>query len=176
MNIYGQVGERVQRALTATLVRQGYLEPLVIFKHQNAPEPNKSYCAIYILSMLEKGKATKSFFLEDVPSDPNVGKHYAQQHFNVVLQLAFVGVQSGDMAFALKQALKNSILTGEDFLKEDLSFISATEVRSNPQLRETRWVESFNFDLTLGLSVQQTEDLDWVEFITVNGTQIPSPP
>lgn len=175
MNIHEQVGEKVQRALTATLVRQGYNTPLVIFKNQNAPEPNKTYCAIYIINLTEKGRATKSFFLQDVPGDETVGKHYAQQHFNATLQVTSVGLQSGDMAYAVKQALKNSILTGEDFLKEGLSFISATEVRSNPQLRETRWVETFNFDLTLGFSVQQTEDLNWVEFITVNGEQIPNP-
>lgn len=176
MDIYDEVGRAAQRAITKTLTRLGYSSPLVIFKNQNAPEPNKTYCAIYIISNVEKGRATKALFLDDVVGDPNVGKHYAQQHFDAVLQVTFVGLDSGGMAFDLKQALKSSILTGEDFLKENLSFVSATDVRSNPQLRETRWVDSFNFDLRLAYSVQHTEDLNWVEFITVNGVQIPYTP
>ena len=176
MNIYDEVGKAAQRAITTTLTRLGYSSPLVIFKNQNAPEPNKTYCAIYIINNSEKGRATKALFLQDVVGDPDVGKHYAQQHFDATLQVTFVGLDSGGMALDLKQALRSSVLTSEDFLKENLSFVSATDVRSNPQLRETRWVDSFNFDLRLGYSVQHTEDLNWVEFITVNGTQIPSPP
>lgn len=173
--IYDDLGSKVQRALTASLARQGYTNPLVIFKHQNAPEPDKSYCAIYLIRLQEKGRATKAIFLQDVVGNDDVGRHYAQQHFNVTLQLTFIGPQSGGMAYDLKQALCTSILTKEDLLKEDLSYIDATDVRSNPQLRETRWVDSFNFDITIGYSVQHTEDLNWVEFITVNGIQYPTP-
>lgn len=173
MNLYSTLGDRVQEALTTTFTRIGYVNPLVIFKHQNAPEPNQTYCAIYIIRLQETGRSTKSFFLEDVDDDPTVGKHYAQQHFKATLQLTFVGKDSGDMAHDLKQAMNNSLLAREDLLRKDLSFIDCTDVRSNPQLRETRWVDSFNFDINLGYSVQHTEDLNWVEFITVNGIQYP---
>lgn len=175
MNLYTAIGEKVQSALEDTFTRLGYEDPLVIFKHQNAPEPNQTYCAIYITRIQETGRATKSFFLEDVAGDPAVGRHYAQQHFKATLQLTFIGKDSGDMAHDLKQAMSNSLLAREDLLKKDLSFVDCTDVRSNPQLRETRWVDSFNFDINLGYSVQHTEDLTWVEYITVNGEQIPAP-
>lgn len=173
MNIFDTLGAKVQRALTTILVRQGFVSPLVIYKYQNAPEPNKAFCAIFILENNEKGRASKSFFLEDVEGNPDVGRHYAQQHFNATLQLSFVGEGCGDMAYSLKQALRSSILAQEDFLKEGISVLDSTSVRSNPQMRETRWVDGFTMDMTLGYSVQHTEDLNWVEFITVNGIQYP---
>ena len=175
MNLYSTVGEKVQEALTNTLTRIGYTDPLVIFKHQNGPEPDKTYCAIYIIRLQDTGRATKSLFLEDVTGDYSVGRHYSQQHFRATLQLTFVGKNSGDMAHDLKQAMNNSLLAREDLLKQDLSFLDCTDIRSNPQLRETRWVESFNFDINLGYSVQHTEDLTWVEYITINGEQFPAP-
>lgn len=175
MNIFDTLGAKVQRVLTNTLTRQGFISPLVIYKHQNAVEPNKAFCAMFIISNNEKGMATKSFFLEDVVDDPDVGRHYAQQHFNATVQLSFIGEGCGDMAYSLKQALKTSILMKEDFLKEDISILDSTAVRSNPQLRETHWVDGFTMDITMAYSVQSTEDLNWVEFITVNGIQYPAP-
>jgi hypothetical protein len=172
--IYTDLGTKVQKALTDTFVRAGYVNPLVIFKHQNAPEPTRTYCAIYIINIEEQGRSTKSLFLQDV-EDISVGRHYAQQHFKATLQVTFMGEDSGDMAYDLQVALHNSLSTNEDFLKEDLSFIDCTNVRSNPQLRETRWVDSFNFDINLGYSVQHTEDVNWVEYVTINGIQYPSP-
>lgn len=172
--IYTDLGTRVQEAVEDTLTRLGYTNPLVIFKHQNAPEPTRTYCAIYIINIEEEGRSTKSLFLQDVP-DITVGRHYSQQHFKATLQITFMGEDSGDMAYDLRNTLQNSQLTNEDFLKKDLSFLSCTSVRSNPQLRETRWVDSFNFDINLGYSVQFTEDMNWVEYITVNGVQYPTP-
>ena len=176
MNIYDEVGKAAQRAITTTLTRLGYTTPLVIFKNQNAPEPNKTYCAIFVISTSEHGRATKSLFLEDVADNPDVGRHYSQQHYDATLQITCIGLDSGGMAYDLKQAFKNSLLTREDLVRQSLSFISTTDVRSNPQLRETRWVDGFNFDVRLGYSVQHTEDVNWVEFITVNGVQVPSAP
>jgi hypothetical protein len=173
LSVYDDLGSRVQRALTATLTRLGYASPLVIYKHQNAPEPNKSFVAIHILLNRKEGRSTKAIFLQDVVDNEDVGRHYAQQHYKALLQLSFVGAESGDMAFDLDAALSGSVSTQEDFLKEDISLISHSDARSNPQLRETRWVDGFTMDLNLGFSVQHTEDLNWVEFITIDGVQIP---
>jgi len=174
MSVYDSLGSKVQRALTATFTRLGYVSPLVIYKYQNAPEPNKSFVAIHILRNSSVGRSTKAIFLQDVVGNEDVGRHYAQQHYKALLQLSFVGVESGDMAFDLKTALASSIATGEDFLKEDISVLDHSDVRANPQLRETRWVDGFTLDMDLGFSVQHTEDLNWVEFITINGVQIPA--
>jgi hypothetical protein len=176
MSIYDSIGTSVQKVVTNALTRLGYTNPLVIFKNQNAPEPAQTYCAIHILRASAKGKPTKSIFLEDVVGNVDVGRHYAQQHYEVLLQITFVGKDSGDMAFDFKQDLAVSQLTNEDFQREAMAILTHTDVRSNPSLRETRWVDSFNMDLSLSYSVQTNENLNWVEFITVNGIQIPSPP
>jgi len=173
LSVYDDLGTRVQRALTATLTRLGYTNPLVIYKYQNAPEPNKSFVAIHILRNSSVGRSSKAVFLQDVVGNEDVGRHYSQQHYKALLQLSFVGVESGDMSFDLKTALASGIATGEDFLKEGVSLLSHSDVRASPQLRETRWVDSFTLDLDLGFSVQHTEDLNWVEYITLNGVQIP---
>jgi hypothetical protein len=175
MSIYDSIGTSVQKVVTNALTRIGYTTPLVIFKNQNSPEPGQTYCAIHILRASTSGKPSKSIFLEDVAGNPNVGRHYTQQHYDVLIQVTFVGKDSGDMAFDFKQDLAVSQLTNEDFQKEHFGIISHTDVRSNPSLRETRWVDSFNLDLNLSYSVQTTEDLNWVEYITVNGIQMPPP-
>ena len=173
-SIYDSIGTSVQSVLTKSLTRIGYTTPLVIFKNQNAPEPAQTYCAIHILRASARGKPSKSVFLTDVAGNPNVGRHYTQQHYDVLIQVTFVGKDSGDMAFDFKQDLAVSQLTNEDFQRENFGIISHTDIRSNPSLRETRWVDSFNLDLELSYSVQTTEDLLWAEYITVNGVQIPS--
>lgn len=174
MNLYTSLGESIQRALENIYKSQGYVKPLVIYKFQNAPEPKKSYVAISILSLAADGRATKSATLENVVVDGvEKGRFYHQQHYTAQVQLSFIGEDSGDMSLDLKQAMAGSVYAKDAFGVENLALRQHGDIRHNPQLRETRWVDSFNFDLSLGYSVSSTEDVDWVAAITVNGIQIP---
>lgn len=77
------------------------------------------------------------------------------------------------MALDLKQALAGSMYAKDAFGVENLALRQHGDIRHNPQLRETRWVDMFGLDLNLGCSISSTEDVDWVAAITVNGIQIP---
>lgn len=174
MNLYSQVGEKIQRALERIYTNLGYSNPLVIYKFQNAPEPKKSYVAISILRLEADGRATKSSALQDViVNGVEKGRAYHQQHYTVLVQLSFIGEDSGDMALDLKQALAGSMYAKDAFGVENLALRQHGDIRHNPQLRETRWVDMFGLDLNLGCSISSTEDVDWVAAITVNGIQIP---
>lgn len=174
MKIHSKLGESIQKVIEQALIRDGYTNPLVIFKHRNGPEPKRSYVAIHLLGIQAEGRATKSSALEEVVvNGVEKGRYYSHQHYTATVQLTCIGEDSGDIATSLKTALSGSPAMRDSFVSENLVLRSHGDIRANPQLRESKWVDTFNMDVVLGYSVNATEDVDWVAAITVNGVQIP---
>ena len=143
----------------------------VIISHQNGVEPPKDYVVINTLSIVATGRADAQ---NNAMIFNNGGiKQYSVQNYEVSVQLTFVGVSAGNNATLYHSQYSGNVAAREIYTKNNLAIRRRTGIRRTPQQREGIWVNAFAFDLTLGFAVRTSQELDWADYITVNGNKIP---
>lgn len=149
------------------------MQCIPIISHQNAPQPTSDYVMINTLQMIATGGAD---YQRGVLVWDNVQtKQYSVQNYEVMIQLNFYGTGAANNAMTLHSQLSGNTVVRECFTRNNLAIRRKTDVRRAPQLRENVWVNSYAFDLTLGFAVRTAQDIDWADYITVNGNSIPLP-
>lgn len=133
----------------------------VIFAYQSGSEPPATYCTIYLLRVEQQGRKMVST-LADTQRHTSFDAAYEVQ-----AQFSFFGSNSGDAAYSLSQRLSNSPFLLEELSKNKLGYMRKTQVRNNPQRRETQWIESFNFDVHFSYVVSTKELVDTVAQVTI---------
>ena len=58
-------------------------------------------------------------------------------------------------------------------MRNKLAPRTISNLRRAPQLRESVWVKSFAMDIRVGFAVRTIQDVDWADYITINGNGIP---
>lgn len=143
----------------------------VIVSHQNGPEPTRDYCMLNTLRIVRTGRAQGAGGpLEFID---NALKEYIVQNYEVVVQINFYGSKAAENAMDYYSQFSGNTVIREHYQRNNLATRRISDLRRSPQLRDTRWVNSFAFDMTLGFAVQTIQDVDWVDYVTVNGTTIP---
>jgi hypothetical protein len=139
----------------------------IIFSHETGIEPTNTYLVIHILDMPQQGRLSEATFVE-----PTKNQLWNTAFYNVLTQFSFIGNKAADYGFDFNNAVLNNRRCIEEFQRQNLAITTRSGARKQPQPRETKWVDAVNMDFGFSFSVQARQDIDWVEFITVNGELI----
>jgi hypothetical protein len=149
------------------------IDCIPIVSHQNGPEPTRNYVAINTLMMVAAGKADAS------PGSYDSGKskmfQETVQNYEVHVQLTFFGAKSAENAMGYFSQYSGNTAVRETYLRNNLSPRRRSDLRRSPQLREGVWVNSFSFDLILGFAVKTVQEVDWADYVVINGQTITLP-
>lgn len=140
----------------------------IIFSHGGGLEPNSDYCVINILKNRQKGRASEA-------TRTRQGETYLEQmlpftvFYYAEVQFSFIGKNALELGMEFQNNVTNNRQVIEAYQYKSLSPVNKTDLKRLPKLRETDWVEQAVFDLDFGYSVQRYQDINWVEYIVVNG-------
>ena len=169
VDIYTAIEDALYNSLTDTFKTLGKnIE--VIISHEGGTEPIKNYVAINVLDMTQTGGASKSGMTQFYN---NQAKEYAVRHYDSLVQLSFFGSDSSEAAMLFHTQWKSNTVVREHFMRNKLAPRTISNLRRAPQLRESVWVKSFAMDIRVGFAVRTIQDVDWADYITINGNEIP---
>jgi hypothetical protein len=161
---YEPLLDEVHDSFRAAFDRMGHSKVAIIYSDMNTLEPKGTYCTISPLQISQIGKRDESTLIE-----PTTETITTSTHFKLYLQLMFTGDNAGSVATHIQHSLMNNRRAFDEFHKRNISVLNKTDIRRNPRLRETKWVDNFAFDLNLTFSIFTRYTYDWVEYITTNG-------
>lgn len=136
----------------------------VIFSHESGLEPANTYCLIHILGMEQQGRVSEATFVE-----PENDELWFTSFYTLKTQFSFIGKKSENYGYGFRHHVVNNVRFREEYQKKNLSVTYRSDLRDQPQPRETQWMPVQNMDLNFSFAVQTRQAVDWVEFITVNG-------
>lgn len=133
----------------------------VVYSHQNGSEPAETYMTINILNVDQIGHhSTPALTRANEILDVRVA-------YEVMVQFSFFGSLAGDAAHDFTQRINNNPLVFEELSKNKLGIMRKTNLRRNPQKRDTKWVESFNMDITFSYIINTPQLVDVVEIVVL---------
>ena len=146
----------------------------VIFANQNGPEPKGTYCTINAVNITPIGMAqTDNGLLQFVGGSL---PQYSTRQYETISTLTFYGSSSANVAMDLFSQMSGNTRVTECLLRQKLAQRRTSAFRRSPQLRETTWVDSYAFDITLGWAVQTAQNMDWADYTRINGNLVPLNP
>ena len=155
--------EKLENAVrdVSLLANKNHPDTPVIFSHQNGSEPPQTFISVNLLRVEQQGKSSIAGRLNrDDTLDVRVV-------YDALVQISFLGDEAGKIAHDFLHYF-NSPETLEAMSKHKVALLRKTSLRRNPQRRDTRWVESFNFDATFNYIVNTPELITPVEHIVID--------
>lgn len=168
IDIYEAVEDKITDALRAVnkLDGQSYL---VQPSHQGGAEPSESYLSVFMYDLYAVREVKSGRYeLHDEAGNQFVREHIVS-HYSAKVQLSFIGPEAGKFSTNRYSNMFGGLVLHE-FHKQGISPTRKSSLRRNPQLRGTKWVNDFVFDLTVSFAVITTDDTtEWVEDFTILG-------
>lgn len=158
MAIFTELKQAIRTSAIAALSE--FTNPMVIFSHENGPEPSVSYVVINVLQIEQVGKGYTSTLVNEL------NELTIQANYNVYVQFSFIGSQSGDMSQSFTQRL-NNVLFREELIRNNLGLRTKTNIRRAPQKRDTKWVEYHNMDVVFTYAVNTQQIVDVIEAVII---------
>lgn len=140
---------------------------LIIFSNQSGQEPSNPYIVLDVLFNEQIGRTQTSTRADPVYGEGGEIAHYtlnSQAHYEVTVQVSCIGSEAGTLAFDFHHLL-NTTLVWEKFQLQNLYPIRKTDIRRSPVLRETKWVDRYNFDVTFTFAVSTNQTVDIIEYL-----------
>lgn len=156
MDIYEALENGVRDV--ALVVNKDHPDTPIIFSYGNGPEPSQSYIVINILSVEQEGGVSTSSLLN------RANKLDMRVMYTALVQFSFYGSESGKLAHNFIHMINSPFASGA-MSSKNLSILSKTRLRRNPQKRETQWVDAFSFDARFNYIVNSPLDVGWVESV-----------
>lgn len=159
MNIYTELEDRLWQICSVAKTR--FPDTPVIFSHSMGEEPAESYILISTLSVEQEGGGVSPTLLN------RGGKLDVRAVYTALVQISFYGSKAGNIAHDFIHMI-NSPMVKEAMSSRNVAILSKTSLRRNPQRRETKWVESFNFDVRFNYIINTPLDIDYVETAVID--------
>lgn len=159
MAIYPQVRTALRNSAIAALA--DYPTTPIIFSNANGTEPAESYVVISISSINQQGHHSTSTLLN------TSGELIFSVAYEIFVQISFIGSLSGELAQAFTQNINNNPLTRQALQTQKLGFMRKSQIRRAPQLRDTKWVEYHNMDVTFNYVVVTNQVIDSVDGVVI---------
>lgn len=134
----------------------------IVFANEGGLEHKGTYAIINIIKKRRVSRVQESTASPIDEQSLNVYTNYYTLH----IQVSFVGSKSSDVMADFEDSVFSSRNCIEFWQINNLGPLSQSDSRRIPQLRETKWIPSYNIDLNLSFSVQSRETIDWIEFFT----------
>lgn len=167
MSIYEQLENSLYDSCELALADY-YPNSPIIFTHGTGSEPKVPYITLQILFVEQIGRTETATRADPVYDEEGEITHYelnSKAQYEVTVQFSGMGSSAGALAFDLHHLL-NTTLVWEKFQLHNLYPIRKSEVRRAPLLRETEWVDRYNFDVIFTYSVSTNQKVDVIEYIT----------
>lgn len=168
MSIYEQLEDSLYASCEAAL-SEYYPTAPILFTNQGGQEPSVPYVSIQIVFAEQMGRTQTATRADPIYDEDGEITHYvlnSQAHYETTVQISCIGSRAGAMAFDFHHLL-NTTLVWEKFQLNNLYPIRKTEVRRAPILRETDWIERYNFDVFFTYSVSTNQMVDVIEYFTI---------
>lgn len=153
-----------------------YLEELnentFYFEDDNGPEAVTPYGTVGVPEFERVGRAVVSTHVGGGSSSVQ-GSLTIQTTYQATARISFVGKNedendAADIAFDFMDFLSNPLLLME-FRKNNLSFISNSNVRKIPKFRETRWYDAYVIDVVFAFCLETTQQIDSIDTVEITG-------
>lgn len=164
---YTVIEDNLYLSIRSILDILGYPEVLVVHSNVNSLEPSKTYCVIDILDTSQSGRTNEASYIASETPD-GVDMLESMTHYILLTQISFIGTNAGDVSHDFRHNISNNRVCFEEIQKKSFGLLSKSNLRRNPQKRETQWVNSFNMDMSLSFAIRTRQSYDWVEYITIN--------
>lgn len=138
----------------------------VIWMYQNGTEPTSPYIGLHVLSLDQIGREEISSFAEETSEGSDVYRVNVKATYEAFIQVAFRGSTAGDLAHDFNQALNNP-LSWEAMYRNNLSKMRQSAIRNAPQLRDTKYVQAFNQDVTFAYAYNTQQIIDVIEQVII---------
>jgi hypothetical protein len=157
--VYTSVRSGLRNVALAALSE--YTSPQVIFSNSSGTEPSGSYAVVNILNIVQIGHRSTSTLLD-------LNKNQATfVSYEVQAQYSFIGSESGDMAQSFTQRINNIQSSLNAQTTNKLGVMRKSSIRRSPQLRDTKWVEYHNIDVTFSYTVVTQEVTDEIDVVII---------
>lgn len=177
MTIYADMRDAVYQGTVEVFNQIGLPTTTVIFSHQSGPEPSSPHCVIQIVIVDQVGRTEYSTLTDDATPTKHL---QIKSTYEVQVQFTFGGSTAPELGHEFLNALRNNVVITEAFQKNNLAPMRKSSLRRAPQKREAEWIEFLNMDVTFSYAVMTTQDIDWVEHVTLkdanDGFTITVPP
>jgi len=157
MTLYEDLKEAVQEIVESSLSQYPTIK--VIHANQGKAEPTGDYCTVSILAIEQVGRAT---YDNDVVVGDNIVVNSIAP-YELTLLVNFIGNTSGDKAYSSHGRISNSIVTKELSQSLNLSVKNKSSVRRIPYLRNTIWVDVFNYTVTFNFFAGITDSIPYIK-------------
>lgn len=170
MSFYSLIEDNLYDATFNSLSVIGYPDVKVIFSHKNIREPSGTYCLITIIRVRQEGYKDEATFLTD--HNPTTSKAFLQSisHYKILVQFSFIGRDADKVSFDFRHNVINNRACRDEWLKMNFGFLEKSDLRRNPQARETQWVDEFKMDIEMSFAVSTKQEYDWVDTVEVDKT------
>lgn len=166
MSVYSKVRDALWDGSDYLLSRTEY-DPEIIFSHGNGLEPSKNYIVINLTSIRQTGRVYNSTLTDGVSNPTGLKKHFQSFH-EVEVQFSFYGSDAGDIADTFHRYINNYSMVRDNWCRVGLAPNRKTQISYNPQLRDTKWIDAFNFSVTFTYGVHEAKEVGWVDHVIVN--------
>lgn len=172
MDVYTQLQDNIYEASRDFLDKLDYQCNSLIWQYGNGPEPTEDYCAMYIIDIRQVGKASESTLTSEIVEgvEDNQQIFYTTTH-DLTVQYTFVGALAPIIASRWQHQFKNNRVVRDNFFANKLAIVDVSSVKPISIKRETVWVDNATIDVRYRYSCQSSQQVDWVQYITVNGVQ-----
>lgn len=166
-----QIEDKIYDSIRKILNYNNLEDTPLFFSHLNIPEPQETYCVIYVTGEEQTGSASESHLLKA----SNNGQTAVSHHI-VDVQISVFGEESSGVSSRLRWCLDNDRRAYDAFgFNKARVFSVGRGVRPNPSLREDKWVKGFNFDFRVSMSLYNKYEYHPVDAITINGERVDLP-
>lgn len=164
VSIYEQLEDSLIDSFEEALPER-YAGTPIIFSHGMGLEPKDTYIVLDIINMVQIGRtqtSTRASPKQEVDEEQIDYELTSKGDYEVTVQVSAIGKKAGAIATDLHHLI-NTTPVWEKFQLNELYPIRKTDVRRSPVLRDTRWVERMNMDVTFTYSVYTKQDIDVIE-------------
>lgn len=138
----------------------------VIWMYSGGTEPSSPYIGLHILNMDQIGREEISSYAEETAEGSDFYRLNVKATYEAFIQVSFRGSTAGDLAHEFNQSLNNP-LSWEAMYRNNLSKMRQSSVRNAPQLRETKYVQAFNQDVTFAYAYNTEQLIDVIEQVII---------
>ena len=143
----------------------------VHYANNDVLEPSKTYCVLNVIDIQEFGYTDEASWMKLDQNTLDFNTHY-----KACVQFSIIGTKARSVSTTLWHHITRNPVSVFTFQKNNLGFLNRSKIRKAPQLRESTWVDGFNFDIEMSFSVYTKQVHDWIEKIVVNDEIITLPP
>lgn len=140
----------------------------VIWMYGGGTEPTNPYVGMYILNIDQIGREQVSSLASETAPDSDSFFLNIIANYEAQVQFTFKGSTAGDLAHDFAQRF-NSPVYRERMNENNLGKMRTSSIRNAPQLRDTKYVQTFIQDVTFSYAYKTQQSVDYIkQVILVN--------